>query len=66
MEAIYGWQCVYVHLYVYMFNFSRSPLNSVCFPGGCFYRVFSLRTLVLLVGHPGAALPSSCRWKAKT
>lgn len=56
MEAIYGWQCAYVHLYVYMFDFPPSPLNSVCSPGGCFYRVFSLRQLVLLVGHRGASL----------
>lgn len=56
MEAIYGWQCVYAHLYVYMFNFFPSPLNSVCSPGRCFYMVFSLRQLVLLGGHPGAGL----------
>lgn len=56
MEDIYGWQCAYVHLYVYIFNLSPSPLNSLCSPAGRFCRVFFLRTLVLLVGHPGAHL----------
>jgi len=53
MEAIYSWQCAYLH--VYMFNPSP-PLNSVCSPGGCCYSIFSLRMLVLLVGLPGAGL----------
>ena len=52
MEAIYGWQCVCVHLYVYMFNFFPLSLEFPVFP----WWVFLQSLLSEDAGAPGRAL----------